>query len=319
MLTVYTVDLAAGLDDPKPITVAADGSTVYGSTTSLYVASSEFDGDTTQLHRFYTSGASRPVYLGSGSVPGRLFDAYSMSEYQNSLRVVTTSYARQQSTTLYVLDAETLRRTGSVGRLGVGEQLHAVRFLGALAYVVTFRSVDPLYVLDLSDPTAPRRTAELTITGYSDYLHPVGAGRLLGLGESVNSAGIVNGLQISLFDTDSIEHPRRIARITRPNTPSETPIDPHAFLYWPARKLAVVPINSWNGDESGAALVVRVGAIGLRTVGTIRNPAVSTTTGYDSGISRTLVIGDDIWTMSSSGLRVSDLETLDRRAWVPFA
>jgi uncharacterized secreted protein with C-terminal beta-propeller domain len=251
-------------------------------------------------------------------VPGQLFDSYSMSEYQNSLRVVTTSYTDGQSTSLRVLDANTLRLTGVVSGLGAGERLHAVRFLGPLAYVVTFRSVDPLYVLDLHDPANPRRTAELTVTGYSHYLHPVGPGRLLGVGESVNSNGIVDGLQISLFDSSSAQHPTRLARLTRPNTPSESPIDPHAFLYWPAAKLAVVPINSWNGNESGAALVVRIGDVGLRTVGTIRNPAVSTTNGYDSGISRTLVIGDDIWTMSSSGLRVSDLTTLDRRAWIPF-
>jgi uncharacterized secreted protein with C-terminal beta-propeller domain len=318
MLTVYTVhltDSADSLDRPEPITIAADGTEVYGSTKSLYVASS--DGNRTQLHRFDTSGPGRPTYRGSGTVPGQLFDSYSMSEYQNSLRVVTTSYTDDQSTSLRVLDADTLRVTGVVGGLGAGERLHAVRFLGPLAYVVTFRSVDPLYVLDLHDPADPRRTAELTLTGYSDYLHPVGPGRLLGVGESVNGNGIVDGLQISLFDS-SAQHPKRLAHLTRSNTPSESPIDPHAFLYWPAAKLAVVPINSWDGSESGAALVVQVGDIGLRTVGTIRNPAVSTTNAYDSGITRTLVIGDDIWTMSSSGLRVSDLTTLDRRAWVPF-
>jgi uncharacterized secreted protein with C-terminal beta-propeller domain len=316
MLTVYTVNLAVGLDQPEPVTIAADGTTVYGSTTSLYVASS--NGNQTQLHRFDTSTAGRPTYLGSGNVPGQLLDSYSMSEYQNSLRVVTTSYQSQRSTSLYVLDASSLRRRGAVHGLGVGEQLHAVRFLGPLAYVVTFRSVDPLFVIDLHDPTRPRRAGALTVTGYSDYLHPVGAGRLLGVGESVNSAGIVDGLQISLFDSTSPQHPKRIGRITRPNTPSESPIDPHAFLYWAPANLAVVPINSWNGNESGAALVVRVGPIGVHTMGTIRNPAESTTNNYDSGISRTLVIGSDIWTMSSSGLRVSDLNTLERRAWVPF-
>ncbi|MFN2562824.1 MAG: beta-propeller domain-containing protein, partial [Jatrophihabitans sp.] len=316
MLTVYTVHLADGLDQPEPITIAADGTEVYGSTKSLYVASS--DGNRTHLHHFDTSGPGRPTYLGSATVPGQLFDSYSMSQYDNSLRVVTTSYTDDQTTSLRVLDEATLRITGMVGRLGAGERLHAVRFLGPLAYVVTFRSVDPLYVLDLHDPTHPRRSAELTMTGYSDYLHPVGPGRLLGVGESVNSNGIVNGLQISLFDSSSAQHTRRLAHLTRANTPSESPIDPHAFLYWPAAKLAILPINSWNGNESGAALVVRVGDIGLRTVGTIRNPAVSTTDGYDSGITRTLVIGDDIWTMSSSGMQVSDLTTLDRRAWVLF-
>lgn len=329
MLTVYTVDLAAGLGDPRPVTLAADGTAVYASASSLYVASA--DGSRTQLHRFDITGDAGPTYLGSGTVPGTLLDSYSMSEYGGSLRVVTTRYPpyrgpevsssaqSSSSSAVYLLDADTLRVQGQVGGLGVNEQLHGVRFLGPLAYVVTFRSVDPLYVLDLHDPTHPRRAGELTITGYSDYLHPVAAGRLLGVGENVNGSGIVSGLQLSLFDVADPARPTRLARLTQRNSPSETPIDPHAFLYWPAARLAVVPIDSWNSGESGAALVVRVGDHTLTTVGTIRNPAVSSSDSYDTGIERTLVIGDDIWTMSASGFRVSDLHSLARRAWVPFS
>lgn len=319
MLTVYTVDLAAaGLDEPKPITLAADGTAVYATAASLYVASAQ--GSKTQLHRFDITGAGRPVYLGSGTVPGQLFDSYSMSDYAGSLRAVTTADgpAGPSQSAVYVLDADTLKITGHVGGLGVGERLHGVRFLGALAYVVTFESVDPLYVLDLHDPDRPRLAGELTVTGYSDYLHPVADGRLLGVGESVNGQQIVNGLQLSLFNVASASHPTRLDRIIRKHTPSETPIDPHAFLFWPAGKFAVVPIASWNSDESGAALVVHVGADDLSTIGTIANPAVSGTDGYSGGIERTLVIGNDIWTMSSSGLQVSDMHSLSRQAWVPF-
>jgi uncharacterized secreted protein with C-terminal beta-propeller domain len=317
MLTVYSVDLAGDLADPQPVTLAADGTAVYGSTTSLYVASS--DGTKTQLHRFAVDGSSKPTYLGSGTVPGYLLDSYSMSEYQGALRVVTTTQRATGSTSsLYELDADSLRVLGSVGGLGAGEQLHAVRFIGALGYVVTFQSVDPLYVLDLSDAAHPRRAGTLTVTGYSDYLHPVADGRLLGVGESVNNQQIVTGLQVSLFDVDSPAHPSRIARITRSHTPSETPIDPHAFLFWPATGTAVIPVNSWNPDESGAAIVLHVGANDVQVAGTIRNPAIATVGSYDTGIERTLVIGDDIWTMSSSGLQASDLHTLAKQAWVPF-
>jgi hypothetical protein len=317
MLTVYSVDLTGDLTDTQPITLAADGTAVYGSTTSLYVASS--NGVKTQLHRFGVDGPGRPTYLGSGSVPGFLLDSYSMSEYQGALRIVTTKNASETSSSaLYELDADSLRVLGSVGGLGAGEQLHAVRFIGALAYVVTFQSVDPLYVLDLSDAAHPRRAGELTVTGYSDYLHPVADGRLLGVGQSVNSQQIVTGLQVSLFDVDSPAHPSRIARITRNHTPSETPIDPHAFLFWPATGTAVVPVNSWEPDQSGAAVVLHVDKDALHVQGSIRNPAVATVGSYDTGIERTLVIGDDLWTMSSSGLQASDLHTLAKQAWVPF-
>jgi hypothetical protein len=204
MLTVYSVDLGGDLADPEPISLAADGTSVYATTSSLYVASAQGTrsygpiccgarNTKTQLHRFDISGTAKPVYLGSGTVPGTLLDSYSMSEYAGAMRVVTTAnaYVSRASTSVYVLDADTLRIRGHVGGLGRGEQVHAVRFLGPLAYVVTFESVDPLYVLDLHDPNQPRKAGELTITGYSDYLHPVSDGRLLGVGQNVNSSGIV--------------------------------------------------------------------------------------------------------------------------------
>jgi uncharacterized secreted protein with C-terminal beta-propeller domain len=242
-----------------------------------------------------------------------------MSEYDGTLRVVTTEnqYRKRASTGVYVLDDDTLQVDSRVGGLGRGEQVRAVRFIGALGYVVTFRSVDPLFVLDLSKPMHPRLAGKLTVPGYSDYLHPVGDGRLLGVGEDT-AGGLVRGLQVSLFDVSSADNPRQLATVTRRHTPSESPIDPHAFLYWAADRIAVVPIDSWNYRQSGAAVVVKVGTDKLSVLGTIRNPG-GTGDGYATGIERTLVIGDQLWTMSSSGLRVSDLHSLDREAWVPFS
>jgi uncharacterized secreted protein with C-terminal beta-propeller domain len=297
LLTVYTVDLAHGFADVSPVTLAANGATVYASTTSLYIANREYRQ--THIHRFDISAPGRPTYLGSGTVPGELLDSYSLSAY--------------------VLDADALTETGHVGGLGRGEDVHAVRFLGPLAYLVTFKQVDPFYVLDLSDPAHPRQAAELKVSGYSDYLHPVGDGRLLGVGEDV-AGSRVDGLQVSLYDVNDLAHPNRIANVVRDHTPGESKIDPHAFLYWPATGTAVVPIDSWDSAQSGAVLVVHVDANGLRTVGLIRNPRVVTVDdGYDAGIERSMYIDGSIWTMSNSGLKVSDGTTLQRQAWIPFS
>jgi uncharacterized secreted protein with C-terminal beta-propeller domain len=322
LITVYTVSLAGDLADLQPIALTADGASVYASLHSLYVADERRTaehGALTQLNRFDISGTGKPTYLGSNMIPGTLLDSYSMSEYAGTLRVVTTAreYRQDAETSVYVLDENTLKVDGSVSGLGHGEQVHAVRFIGSLAYVVTFKSVDPMYVIDLSDPKHPRTAGELKVTGYSDYLHPVGDGRLLGVGQDV-SGGMVRGLQVSLFDVGSPDDPQRLASVAREHTPSETPIDPHAFLYWPADGIAVIPIDSWNSAQSGAALVLRVGGNGLTVLGTVRNPGRAPT-GYDTGIERTLVIGSQLWTMSSAGLRVSDLHSLDRVAWVPFS
>ena len=86
----------------------------------------------------------------------------------------------QSTVTVLKEDGARLVRIGSVTGLGQGERIYAVRFMGEKGYVVTFRQVDPLYTLDLKDPTAPKVVGELKIPGYSAYLHPVGENRLLG-------------------------------------------------------------------------------------------------------------------------------------------
>ncbi|HZC69196.1 MAG TPA: beta-propeller domain-containing protein [Jatrophihabitans sp.] len=324
LITVYSVDLTGDLADPEPITVASDGTTVYASTTSLYVANThtaKHHGTLTQLHRFDITGSGRPTYLGSGNtVHGTLLSSYSISEYDGALRVVTTrrEWRSNAETGVYVLDADTLAVEGHLGGLGRGEQVRAVRLLGPLGYVVTYRSIDPLFVLDLHDPEHPRMAGVLRTPGHSDYLHPVADGRLLGVGQAVNHRGWEMGLQVSLFDVSALANPERVANVVRADSGAQAAVDPHAFLYWPATRIAVIPMDSWRSSDSGAALVVRVGTDSLRVLGTIHNPAVSSTDSYATGIERTLVIGDELWTMFSSGLRVSDLHTLDRQAWVPF-
>jgi hypothetical protein len=337
MLTIYTIDLAKGLGDTRPLSLAADGDTVYATSGSLYVASnpnwwpcygncpaSPASSKQTEIHRFDITGDARPTYLGSGSVPGRLLSQYSLSDYDGHLRLATTSgqSSENTATAVYVLDAATLKVTGQVGGLGKGEQIYAVRFLGPLGYVVTFRQTDPLFVIDLSDPSAPRAVGELTITGYSDYLHPVGDGHLVGVGQEANAQGRVAGMQVSLFDVSKPAAPRRLAHVVRSDAAGEQRIDPHAFLYWPSSGLLVVPIQSWQAPESGKVLVLKIRGDRLDTVGTISNPAVSGAghTGYAGlGIERSLVIAGDIWTLSGAGLRVSDQTSLARQAWIPFS
>ncbi|PZS28597.1 MAG: hypothetical protein DLM58_16845 [Pseudonocardiales bacterium] len=348
MLTIYTVDLSKSLAELAPVSVAADGDTVYGTQSSLYIASNpnwwsccvadvaavpggpatKPRAEKTELHRFDITGPGAPHYLGSGSVPGRLLNQYSLSDYDGHLRVATTRAANTwsaagrtgSSNSVYVLAADTLAVTGHVGGLGQGEQIYAVRFIGPLGYVVTFRQTDPLYVLDLHNPTAPREVGELKLTGYSAYLHPVGDGRLLGVGQEANNAGRVAGLQVSLFDVSDASSPHRLAHVVRSDAPGEGQFDPHAFLYWPAAGLAVVPIQSWSGSASGQVLVLKVGRGDVTTVGLISHPrtGVNVPPDFYAGIQRSMVIGSSIWTLSAAGLKVSDLTTLADEAWIPF-
>ncbi|MGI5161189.1 beta-propeller domain-containing protein [Microbispora sp. CA-102843] len=357
MLTIHTIDLAAAtpFGALTPIAVAADGDTVYGTAGSLYVASNprwwaarpidvvplpdssaaaptpEAPPERTEVHRFDVSAPGAPRYVTSGSVPGRLLNQYSLSEYDGHLRVATTSGAEvfgaspgTSESGVYVLDAGTLAQTGSVTGLGRGERIYSVRFMDGLGYVVTFRQTDPLYTLDLRDPAAPKVTGELKITGFSAYLHPAGEGRLIGIGQEASEKGRVLGTQISLFDVSDPTAPAVLSRFQQKESGSEAEWDPHAFLYWPATGLAVLPLQNWadGGIAGSAALALRVGDREITKLGLVTHPRQQAKSDFapaDPGIRRSLVIGDDLWTVSDTGLKVSDAATLADRAWIPFA
>jgi hypothetical protein len=326
MITVYTFDISHSRPAADPVTVVGDGDTVYVTDSSLYVASNPAgaccpappSAEVTQLHRFDLTRSGAPTYLGSGQVPGRLIDQYALSDYAGHLRVATTSgRGPDESNGVYVLDAATLRITGRVDGLDRGESIFAVRYIGPMAYVVTFRQVDPLIVLDLHDPTAPRRTGELVMSGYSDYLHDAGQGRLIGVGQQVNAAGIVGGIQVSLFDVRDPAAPRRVAQVVRSDAVSEMRLDPHAFLYWPPTGLIVVPMPTWQGTAT-RALVVRLQGESLSTIGVISNPAGVSAQTADGGIQRALIADGSLWTLSDSGLQYRNPTTLTVQGWVAF-
>ncbi|MER6825902.1 beta-propeller domain-containing protein [Streptosporangium sp. NPDC000563] len=281
----------------------------------------------TEVHRFDITAAGAPRYVASGKVSGRLLNQYSLSEHEGHLRVATTSTNGQDSSSaVYVLDADTLAKTGEVGGLGRGERIYSVRFIGPVGYVVTFKQVDPLYTLDLRDPAAPRKTGELKITGYSAYLHPAGDGRLIGVGQEASEQGRTLGTQVSLFDVSDPANPRRLSQMFQKDSGSEAEWDPHAFLYWARTGMAVLPLSSWGGPEptNGTALVLRIDDSAVTRTGTISHPRpkpVENTrfAAYDPGIRRSVVIGESLWTVSDLGLKVSDMKDLADQAWIPFS
>jgi uncharacterized secreted protein with C-terminal beta-propeller domain len=335
MLSVLTFDFPGELGAGDAVTIMADGDTVYGTGTSLYVAddhhlrpttrSAPTEPGTTAIHQFDVSQPGPPKHVASGQVPGTLLNQYSLSEHQGHLRVATTSGdapgvpeqapATQSAVTVLKRDGGTLVEVGKVDGLGLGERIYSVRFVGPVGYVVTFRQVDPLYTLDLSDPAGPREVGELKITGYSAYLHPAGDGKLIGVGQEATAQGRTTGTQVSLFDVSNPAAPTKVAGHHLPGASSEVEFDPHAFLHWPARDLLALPvIESRAGGAAGGLLVLRLGDGAFSTLGTIRHDHAT----YDPGIRRALVIGDDLWTVSAAGAWVSRIDGLAQQAWVSF-
>jgi hypothetical protein len=333
LVTVHTFDLTApALGGGDPVSVVADGRTVYGTPTSLYVANDQrwrFEAwpgrdirpaeQRTEIYRFDTPAGAKPVYAAAGTVPGWLVNQYALSEWEGRLRVATTT-DRSASSAVRVLTqrGDKLTQVGVVDGLGKGEQIYSVRFIGPRGYVVTFRQTDPLYSLDLSDPTKPRVTGELKITGYSAHLQPVGENRLIGIGQEADTRGRTQGTQISLFDVSDPAAPRRLAQHQVGSGYSEAEYDPHAILWWPSTNLLVVPIMQFEATKSSStagALALRVTDRALEPVGDLAQPRQPE--GYQPNIRRSLVIGDVLWTLSDFGLQATQLSTMETLSFVP--
>ncbi|WP_433388803.1 beta-propeller domain-containing protein [Micromonospora sp. KLBMP9576] len=325
MLTVLSFDLTGDrLGDGDPVSVAADASTVYGTGTGLWLAGERAvdrpgpprgrwlpGRQVTEIHQFDTGSPGRPRYVAAGTVPGTLVNQYALSEWQGHLRVATTTEEPRgdrptSESAVHVLrrDGNTLVRAGAVTGLGPGERIFSVRFLGATAYVVTFRQTDPLYALDLTDPSAPRVTGELKITGYSAYLHPLPDGRLLGVGQEADRRGRVQGLQVSLFDVRDPARPTRLDQWHVPGAYSALEHDTHAFLHHPRTGLVALPV----GED---VRLLRVSGTDIGEVGTVTHP------GEAGPVLRSLLVGDVLWTVSSTGLRATDPATARSLGWLP--
>lgn len=243
-------------------------STVYMSPHALYASYVKWDvqstfpfptetSERTSIYKIRVKGTGlEPV--AQGQVPGRLLNQFSMDEHGGHLRVATTSGWRTMeggSTTnaVYVLN-ETLAMIGRLEGLAPGETIYSARFMGDRAYLVTFEKIDPFFVLDLSDPAAPRLLGSLKIPGYSDYLHPFDEDRVLGLGKDAMPAegnfSWFQGLKLSLFDVSEAESPQEVSKVVLGDrgTDSEALYDHKAFLLSPSQGLLVFPVALYEFD-----------------------------------------------------------------------
>ena len=349
MLSVTTIDLGAGLEVVDSTGLLATGDTIYASTDSLYVATQNWDtwmwaqggdivpqpdGVSTEIHKFDISRTDSTGYVASGSVRGYLLNQFAMDEHEGLLRVASTTapawwggeFEAESMVTILEEEGNELVEVGSVDGLGETGQIYSVRFMGDTAYVVTFRQTDPLYTVDLSDPANPEVVGELKILGYSAYLHPVGEGLLMGIGQDASDTGRVQGTQVSIFDVSDPSDPIRVDQITLDGgSSSQVEYDHHAFMYWEPTGLAMVPIQQWWSD--GKSDSVFYGAVGLMVdddgdleeIRRVAHPGgADDSWDYRALISRTIVIGGNVYTVSGKGIMKSDIDSLAEEAWLGF-
>lgn len=351
---LLAVDVATAAS--RVMTVVTGGySVLYMSPTAMYLAfykwistpilmtaplmqSTSSEGWTT-IYKLTASGLDVQA-VGSGDVPGSLLSQYSMDEWHGYLRVATThwGFSGTGSTStngVYVFDGA-MRLVGSVQDLAPGESIFAVRFLDDRAYVVTFRKIDPLFVIDLADPTRPTVSGFLEMPGFSDYLYPLDADHLIGVGKDANPAEEGNfswyqGLKLALYNVTEPTAPRETGNVSigdRGST-SEALYDPHAFLYIQDRDLLVLPVAlaiinaseypygvpdwAWGDIVWQGVYLFHVNTTtGFQEIGRIAhdNGTVNTTCGwYDAPnqIRRSLYIGDVLYTISDTEVLATSL------------
>jgi uncharacterized secreted protein with C-terminal beta-propeller domain len=315
--SVVTVDPA----DPgrrESATVQGGAETVYASASNVFVSTNRFGQQAdSSIHRFSIAGRRPPTYDASGIVPGRLLSSYAMSELNGFLRVASTRATGSTSESFVSVmrtDVDRMLVVGQVGGLGHGEAIYATRFIGHLAYVVTFRRTDPLYVVDLTNPLLPRLTGELKVSGYSAYLHPLDDGHLLGVGQDATEQGTRTGAQVSVFDVgDPTKPARTFQRSLGSGSSTGVEFDPHAFLYWAPTRTAVLPLrdSSFQG-----AIVLKASADQLDEQGRVTHQGRGSS--GPAAIQRSIVIGSSLYTVSPAGVLVSDLGTLADQNWLGF-
>jgi uncharacterized secreted protein with C-terminal beta-propeller domain len=313
----------------------ADGWTVYASTTSLYVTQSSMWwwwgwGDlemTTAIHKFALDPSSGdPVrYTASGEVEGWLHSQFSMGEHDGHLRVATTEFdwwwgntddEEDPGSRITVLADDgqgALTITGLLDGIAPGERIFACRFMADRGYLVTFEQIDPLFTLDLSDPTAPAIVGELEVTGFSSYLHPIGEDHLLAVGMEADPEGVILGLAVSVFDVSDFANPTLARRHLVEGEEgvwswSEALHDHHAFTYH--RDVLSIPAYVHGGESMFSGLIVLSVDPGsdIFELGRVDHSGLPAGPwGSWAWLRRSVYIEDALYSVSNLGVRVNEL------------
>lgn len=269
--TTTVVTFEPAVVEPTTTAVATTATTSYFSPDRFYLAASgtsfgwwgsrlvdcidrctpsSMDGST-ELFAFALDGTDT-TYVASGTVEGQIRDRWSMDYAGGALRVAlgATNETGNFSSVVTMRETDaTLAEIGRVDKLGVNEEIKSVRWFDDLAIVVTFRQTDPLYAIDLTDPEAPLLMGELKIPGYSEYLHPLGGRRMIGIGQDASRSGMVRGAQAALFDVTDLTDPQQLDVVKYPkNSMAGAGVDPRQFTWLPDRRTALTVVSQgWQG------------------------------------------------------------------------
>jgi uncharacterized secreted protein with C-terminal beta-propeller domain len=354
--TVVAVNVQNDMQEPSQLPfLFGTTSNMHVSTSNIYITqlnatSIERLGtwqtiEKTIIHRIHVEDGEIK-YRASGEVPGHVLNQFSMDEFNGHFRIATTTgevWGWGQTTSknhVYILNMN-LNITGKLEDLAPGEKIYSARFMGDRGYLVTFKKIDPLFVLDLSDPEDPRVLGQLKITGYSDYLHPYDETHIIGIGKETVEAEEGNfawyqGVKTSLFDVSDVEVPKEIAKYEIGDRGTDSPIlrDHKAFLFDKSKNLLVIPVtvaeinpaqypsgvppNAYGTFVWDGAYVFHIsleeGLVFRGRITHLDNDAELLKSGYwyqsPYSVKRSLYIGNVLYTISNSKIKMNSLADL---------
>jgi len=376
MTQIQAFDLDAPSEAPRSVAIVGAAETVYGNANSLVLAGREYIDPWLQRQVYAYSGASgtgttapvipvetlnhthlhlfdvandQPAYVASGTVPGEVKDQFAIDEKQGLVRVTTTeqrsgpplSDGRQNELShVFVLKggAQGLSVIGDTGPIAPGEQLYSTRYIGDKAYVVTWHVTDPLFVIDLAEPTQPKILGELKIPGFSEYMHPLDDTHLLTIGRETDDTGHQHtdggywyGLSIQVFDVTNPLQPALLHKYVYDGgdyATSEATQNHKAFTYFDDRKLLAFPYVRQYGygatSNSGPSSTLEVFhvdvASGIQKIGSVDHSSLLGTMpngnygycgGYfDGSVRRGVFVENVVYSISYGGILANDVANL---------
>lgn len=335
-------------------TFLGSGNNVYMSKEHLLVALSQYRyrdrgikgvndyEKQTSIYQFAVS-EGKFNYHATGKIPGHLLNQFSMDADEGYFRVATTTGEMWRSNenisknNVYVLDSN-MNQVGALEGIAPGEQIYSIRFMGDRAYMVTFRQVDPFFVIDLSNVYKPYVLGYLKIPGFSDYLHPYDENTIIGFGKETveTKSGVrTEGFKMALFDVTDVQNPVEKHRVVigDSGTYSELLNNHKALMFAKERHTLAFPITIRQKDQSGMTRFSFQGAqvytvtpedgFQLRGSSTHLSSTDYKTAGdywyqNDKNINRILYIGDVLYTLSNQGIKSHDFETMEEYTHVIY-
>ncbi len=345
-------DLDVMTKSPHESAYLGNSTNVYANSDSMIIAMDRYHYDfsgtsesfaptfknTTELYNFKLVNGTIN-FSAKGSVPGRVLNQFSMDAYKGNYRIATTSgetWSDTSQNNLYVLGSN-MELKGRLEGLAPGERIYSARFVEDRAYLVTFKQVDPFFVIDLKDPTKPSVLGYLKITGFSDYLQPYDANTVIGFGrETIETANgpILSGLKIAMFDVTDVKKPIEKSKIVlgSSNSWSDVLTNHKALLFSKDKNLFALPVSLYSGvgnenkfSFQGAYVysISPVEGFVLRGTSThLSQPEIddSYLKWYDTSknISRIIWSGTTLYTLSEYGIKSHNLDTMIENGYLVY-